>query len=180
MKGTPGAPVRVLGVDPGSQATGYGIIEVRGGQARALSHGTVRPPAGEPLAGRLLRIRNRLRELIAESGVSEVAVESLFLGKNPRSAHVLAQVRGAVLLAAAESGCEVFEYAPSRVKQAVTGYGRAEKDQVRAMLGMLLSLGREPRSRDASDALATALCHASFRSGLAPAAARAPAARSRR
>jgi crossover junction endodeoxyribonuclease RuvC len=92
-----------------------------------------------------------------------MSVETLFLGRNARSAHVLAQVRGVVLLCGAEAGCEVFEYTPMQVKKAVTGYGRAGKEQVRSMVTLLLSLGAEPGSSDAADALAAAFCHASQR-----------------
>lgn len=160
-----GVPLRVLGVDPGSQATGYGVIEVRGGRTSVVTHGVVRPPRGGPLPRRLLTVGDRLREVLAATGASEVAVETMFQGKNPRSAHVLAQVRGVVLLTAAQAGCEVFEYAPMQVKQAATGYGRADKEQVRTMVGLLLSLDPPPRSTDVTDALAVAWCHGSHRAG---------------
>jgi crossover junction endodeoxyribonuclease RuvC len=131
-----------------------------------VAHGAIRPPAGATLPERLLRIREGLAELRDRCDAAEMAVETLFLGRNARSAHVLAQVRGVVLLCGAEAGCPVHEYTPMQIKKAVTGYGRAAKEQVRSMVTLLLSLGREPGSSDAADALAAAYCHASSRGAL--------------
>lgn len=161
-----GAPLRILGVDPGSRATGYGLLEVRGSSISALAHGAIRPSAGSSLPERLLRIREGLAEVRDRFAAGEMAVETLFLGRNPRSAHVLAQVRGVVLLCGAETGCAVHEYTPMQIKKAVTGYGRAAKEQVRSMVTLLLSLSREPAGSDAADALAAAYCHAASRGAL--------------
>lgn len=161
-----GAPLRILGVDPGSRATGFGVLEVDGHSISAVDHGVIRPAACSPLPERLLRIRERLAGVRDRCGAGEMAVESLFLGRNARSAHVLAQVRGVVLLCGAEAGCPIHEYTPMQIKKAVTGYGRAAKEQVRSMVTLLLSLSREPGSSDAADALATAYCHAASRGAL--------------
>jgi crossover junction endodeoxyribonuclease RuvC len=161
-----GAPERILGVDPGSRATGYGVVELRRGRVRVLDQGVIRPSLRLPLPERLLRIRDQLRDIQTANGCGVLSVETLFLGRNPRSAHVLAQVRGAVLLAGAECGCEVFEYTPMQVKKSVTGYGKADKEQVRTMITMLLSLSRPPATVDAADALAAAYCHAARRAGM--------------
>jgi crossover junction endodeoxyribonuclease RuvC len=175
-----GAPERILGVDPGSRATGFGVVETRGEAIRPVAHGTIRPPAGAALPERLREIRDRLAEVRDRHGALEMAVETLFLGRNARSAHVLAQVRGVVLLCGAEAGCAVHEYTPMQVKKAVTGYGRAGKEQVRSMITLLLSLSRDPGSHDAADALAAAYCHASHRSARRALGAAGAAAEGRR
>jgi len=139
------------------------VVEVCGDAIRSVAHGTIRLGAGVPLPDRLREIRDRLVEVRDRCAPLEMAVETLFLGRNARSAHVLAQVRGVVPLCGAEADCPVHEYTPMQVKKAVTGYGRAGKDQVRSMITLLLSLSREPGSHDAADALAAAYCHASHR-----------------
>ena len=153
----------ILGVDPGSRATGYGLIAGDGRGFRHLSSGVIRPPAG-PLAERLVAIDAQVRALLREAAPDEVAIEGLFHARSPRTAIVLGHARGIVLLAARSGGAEVSEYAPRAVKLAVTGSGRASKGQVRAMIGRLLHDVPGELGLDAADALAIALCHGYRRS----------------
>ena len=150
----------VLGLDPGSRHTGYGLIEVEGDRLRARSFGRISCKAKQPVPERLHRIASGLAELLAEWSPEAVALESLFHGINSRSLIVLAQARGALLSTAAASGVAIVEYSPAEVKAAVTGHGRADKTQVQRMVAMLLSLDSEELSPDAADALALAICYA--------------------
>jgi len=156
------AAIRIVGVDPGSRLTGYGVIEVSGPRSRWLGHGRIRCEQGE-MPARLLRIFRELSAVLREYAPSEAAVESVFVNRNVSSALVLGQARGAALCALAEAGLPVAEYAPAQVKSAIVGQGRAEKAQVQHMVRVLLSLERAPEP-DAADALAVALCHAHLRS----------------
>jgi len=156
--------VIVLGVDPGSHATGYGVIDT-GPVVSMLGGGVVRTSAKAPLPARLLTIHEELTRVIAEHDPVAMAVEDLFNAKNPRSSLILGHARGAILLAGAQAGLAVSEYAPREVKQALTGNGAAAKEQVRFMVMRLLRLKEEP-PLDMSDALAVALAHAG-RSGRA-------------
>ncbi|MCL2029056.1 MAG: crossover junction endodeoxyribonuclease RuvC [Deltaproteobacteria bacterium] len=150
----------VLGLDPGSRHTGYGLIRTGGaGKAALVTCGRLSPPPAWPLPRRLFHLHEGLTKIMAGCPPAAVAVESLFTGRNIRSAVVLAQARGVLLLAAAQAGAEIFEYTPREIKNAVTGYGQAGKDQVGFMVAELLDY-REPLSPDAADALAAALCHA--------------------
>lgn len=151
--------LRILGIDPGSAVTGYGAIERRGSALRHLGHGTLRPPRGETLAARLQRLHAGVREVVARHAPDVVCVEQVFVAASPRSALVLGQARGAVLAALGEAGLTLVEFAPSRIKQAVTGSGRAAKSQVQYMVRRLLALERSPAA-DAADALAAAICGA--------------------
>jgi crossover junction endodeoxyribonuclease RuvC len=154
----------ILGVDPGSRATGYGFIAGDGRAFRHLSSGVIRPAAGLALAERLVAIDTQMRALLREAVPDEVAIEGLFHARSPRTAIVLGHARGIVLLAARSGGAQVAEYAPRAVKLAVTGSGRASKGQVRAMVGRLLQGAPERLGLDAADALAIALCHGYRRS----------------
>ncbi len=156
---TPGAPIRILGIDPGSRHTGYGVIETTGPRMVPVEAGTLSPPAGLPLVERLLAIHTGLAEKIAALEPHQVAVEDLFHGVNARSALKLAEVRGVCLLAAAAAGLAVTAYTPAQVKKAATGTGGAAKSQVAFMIARLLGLS-EPCRPDAADALAVAVCHA--------------------
>lgn len=151
--------MRVLGVDCGSEATGYGLIESDGRRHRPLAVGTVRSNARTPFPERLNRIHQTLTALMVEHRPDCVAIEDVFYARNVRSALKLGHVRGVVMQAAAAQGISVAEYAPLAVKSAVTGYGRAEKQQVLHMVKILLNLSDDPDSLDASDALAVAICH---------------------
>ena len=150
--------LRILGVDPGSRVTGYGVIEVEGPRSRWLAHGQIRCGEGE-LGGRLLQIFSELGALIREYRPQEAAVESVFVNRNVSSAIVLGQARGAAICALAGAGLSLAEYAPAQVKSAIVGQGRAEKAQVQHMIKALLQLERAPPA-DASDALAVALLEA--------------------
>lgn len=160
----------VLGVDPGTAVTGYGVVARSGGGAVSLLEcGVVRTRSSDPLADRLREIHEGVGEVIERHRPDCVAVEAVFFGKNARSSLVLGHARGAILLAAALREVEVVEYPASEVKSAVVGAGRATKDQVGRMVQHLLRLREVPRPHDAADGVAVALCHC-FR-GFGPAAA---------
>lgn len=152
--------MRIFGVDPGSAHTGYGCIDASGGRHRVLACGVLSPPARGDFPEKLRAVRDGLAALLAEHRPETVAVEDLFYARNARSALKLGHVRGVVMLAASEAGLPVAEYAPAEVKQAVVGYGRAEKQQVRQMVCLLLGLDPPPSRLDVTDALAVAVCHA--------------------
>ena len=168
--------MRVLGIDPGSRRTGYGVVERRGNQLICVTHGVVTPRPGLDLAGRLLAIADRIEAVIAETGPDAVAVEEAFYHENVRSTLVLGHVRGALLVAAARRGVEVAEYSPREIKLALVGSGAASKDQVNFMIRRLLSLKGDV-ALDASDALAGAVCHLQRARLAAPARAMSDAAR---
>jgi len=150
--------MRILGVDPGSRMTGYGIVENANGSLIHVEHGVIKTEKGT-FSSRLLRIQEDLLRLIQEYAPHAMAVEEAFSARNVQSALKLGQVRGVVLLTAALQQMEIFEYSPMEIKKALTGYGRAEKEQIRYMVCALLKLD-QIRSLDASDALAAAICHA--------------------
>jgi crossover junction endodeoxyribonuclease RuvC len=151
--------MRVLGIDPSSRATGYGLIESGDGTYRVLAYGAVKPPAQAALPAKLLAIKSGIAGLIALHRPDEIAVENPFLAKNTKTALILGQVRGAVLIAAAEAVLPLYEYSPLEIKKAVTGYGQAEKGQVGTMIRALLGIEDAGLGEDAADALACALCH---------------------
>ena len=150
----------VLGLDPGSRHTGYGLVEAEGERLRAMAHGRLSCNPKQPVPQRLHRIASGLGELLERWSPEAVVLESLFHGINSRSLIVLAQARGALLTSAAATGVAIAEYSPAEVKSAVTGYGRADKSQVKRMVAMILSLSTDDLSDDASDALAVAICYA--------------------
>jgi crossover junction endodeoxyribonuclease RuvC len=152
--------VRVLGVDCGSEYTGYGVVELcAGGRLNCLACGAIKLSPREALARRLSRIYEGLGALILEHQPDEVAIEDIFYALNVKSALRLGQVRGVAMLAAASAGLVVAEYSPLTIKSSVVGYGRAEKQQVQHMVTRLLNLAEVPEPLDASDALAIAICH---------------------
>jgi len=152
--------VKVLGIDPGTAACGYGIVHESGGRLSALASGCWRSTARERPEARLKQIFDGVQELIAAHAPDAVALEESFVGADARIALFVGQARGAALVAAASAGIECSEYAPSRVKQTVCGYGRADKGQVQRMVRMILSLeAAEPRTSHEADALAVAICH---------------------
>jgi crossover junction endodeoxyribonuclease RuvC len=155
--------MRVLGIDCGSERTGYGVIESDGRRHRMVVCGVIRTHAGSPLEQRLLEISRELREVVRLYAPEAAAVEGVFCSTNARSALKLAHVRGVALLIVAEAGLECGEYSPLEVKTSVVGYGRAQKGQVQLMIRALLGLGETAVSEDASDALAVAICHATRR-----------------
>jgi crossover junction endodeoxyribonuclease RuvC len=151
--------VRIFGIDPGSERTGYGCVETDGRVARLVTCGAIIATVKDPFPQRLARIHRELSALIAECAPECVAIESLFSAVNARTALKLGHARGVAMLAAVECGCAVVEYTPAAIKRAVVGYGRAEKHQVQQMIKLLLGLPRPPSPHDAADALAVALCH---------------------
>lgn len=150
--------MRVLGIDPGTAITGYGLVEPVAGRLRAVDYGHISTGAGLSQAARLQHIYRCLRELMTRARPSLVAIEELFFNKNSRTALAVGQARGIALLAAAEAGVEVVEYTPLEVKVAVAGYGRAPKAQVQSMVKVILGMDRVPRPDDVADALAVAIC----------------------
>jgi len=150
--------VKVLGIDPGTAACGYGIVHESDGRLRATVHGWWSTPAGSPPEQRLKTLFDGVAALIAEHAPDAVALEESYVGADARIALSVGQARGAVLVACAAGGVEAAEYAPALVKQAVCGYGRADKAQVARMVKLVL--GVEVRNNHAADALAVAICHA--------------------
>jgi crossover junction endodeoxyribonuclease RuvC len=151
--------VRIFGIDPGSERTGYGCIDADGSRQRLVACGAISLPARADFSERLLAIHEGLRALIAEHHPDCVAIEDVFHARNVRSALKLGHARGVALLAASQAGLPVTAYTPAEVKRAVVGYGRAEKHQVQHMVCLLLGLTEVPTPYDASDALAIAICH---------------------
>jgi len=152
--------VKVLGIDPGTAACGYGIVQRSGGRLRAVAHGWWQTRAGDAPEARLRTIFDGVAELLREHAPDAVALEESYVGADARIALSVGQARGVVLLAGALAGVECAEYAPARVKQAVCGYGRADKAQVGRMVRAILALDSVPAPNHAADALAVAICHA--------------------
>jgi crossover junction endodeoxyribonuclease RuvC len=152
--------VKVLGIDPGTAACGYGLVHESDGRLRATCHGWWSTSARERTEVRLRTIFDGVRELITAHAPDAVALEESYVGADARIALSVGQARGAVLVAAAAAGLECVEYAPARVKQAVCGYGRADKEQVQRMVRAILGLSEPPEPHHAADALAVAICHA--------------------
>jgi crossover junction endodeoxyribonuclease RuvC len=152
--------VIVLGIDPGTARLGYGVVDRKGSKLTMLDYGCLETTNDRPLEQRLLIIHEGLTDLVETHHPEAVGVERLFFNKNVQTAFAVGQARGVVLLVAAQHGLPVFEYGPHEVKLAVTGYGRAPKDQVQRMVQMVLSMTELPRPDDAADALAVAVCTA--------------------
>jgi crossover junction endodeoxyribonuclease RuvC len=151
--------VRIFGIDPGSERTGYGCVETDGSRHRMVACGAISAPPLAAFPDKLLQIHSRLTALLSECRPEAVAIENLFHAVNVRSALKLGHARGVAMLAAVEAGVPVFEYTPAEIKRAVVGYGRAEKPQVQHMVKLLLGLAAAPSPHDAADALAVAICH---------------------
>lgn len=152
----------ILGVDPGSRVTGYGLIDRQGDEIQYLNCGLIRPPPKAPFYERIHGIFHSLSDLMGQNRPVEMSLEDLFYAKNIQSSLKLGHARGAALIAAMECGVSIFEYSPLEIKKSVVGYGRADKEQVRAMVKTLLGMKEDP-PLDASDALAAAICHAHFK-----------------
>lgn len=150
----------ILGIDPGYAIVGWGVIEYNGTRFRTLGYGSINTPAGLEPSERLLMVYNGLNEIIEKYKPQQIAVEELFFNTNTTTAILVAEARGVILLAARLNNLEFFEYTPLQVKQAVVGYGRADKKQVITMVTTLLSLPSPPKPDDTADALAIAICHA--------------------
>lgn len=153
---------RVLGIDPGSQVTGYGVVEKDGGALRHIVHGEIRPGKGAALTTCLQSIYVDLSEVIRLSTPDALVIENIFYGKNVRSLIRQGHCRGVAILAGKQCGIAVYEYTPLEIKKAIVGYGRAEKAQVQKMVKAILNLSELPPP-DAADALAVAICHINFR-----------------
>ena len=151
--------MKIFGIDPGSERTGYGCVETDGRRHHLIACGAITARPGDPFPERLARIHRELTELLEACRPTSVALENLFHASNARSALKLGHARGVAMLAAIQAGCDVVEYSPAEVKRAVVGYGRAEKQQVQKMITLLLGLEKAPKPFDASDALAVAICH---------------------
>jgi crossover junction endodeoxyribonuclease RuvC len=154
-----GSEMKVLGIDPGTATTGFGVVEGRPGRASLIDYGTIRTPAGRDMAWRLLEIHKQLDELIQKYQPAAMAVEEIFFHRNAKTVISVGQARGVILMTGARRGIEVYEYTPLQVKQAVVGYGKAEKKQVQIMVKALLQMKDIPRPDDAADALAVAICY---------------------
>lgn len=149
----------VLGVDPGTATTGYGVVEYLHGKEKLISYGTIRTTADLPMELRLLKIHREFNHLLDEYQPDAVAIEELFHHKNAKTVITVAQSRGVLLMTAAARGLELAEYTPLQVKQAVSGYGNADKKQVQIMVQKILHMEQVARPDDAADALAIAICH---------------------
>lgn len=149
----------VLGLDPGSRHTGYGLVEAKGDRLHAVAHGRITCKTDQALEQRLRFLYEAIGSILTKFEPDAVALESLFHGINSRSLIVLAQARGALLARVAEAEAPIAEYSPAEVKSAVTGNGRADKTQVQRMVSMLLSVPREELNPDSADALAVAICY---------------------
>lgn len=150
----------ILGIDPGLAIVGYGVIEYKMPAFRVLDFGAITTPAGTKIEDRLCRIHQGMNQLIARYKPEEMAVEELFFTKNVTTGIAVAEARGVILLSAREKGLRIGEYTPMQVKQAVVGYGGAEKKQVITMVRSFLKIGPELKLDDTADALAVAICHA--------------------
>jgi crossover junction endodeoxyribonuclease RuvC len=151
--------MRVLGIDPGSETTGWGVIEGDGPRYKILEYGAIRLRPGQRFSARLLNVYQGIEEVIARHNPNVCAIEDGFLATNVKVTLKLGQVRGVTMLAAERAGLEICEYSPRLVKQTVVGYGNAEKHQVQEMVRVLLSLSILPEPQDAADALAVSICH---------------------
>lgn len=149
----------VLGIDPGTAITGYGLVKGEGDDLTLVAYGAITTSSDWPLPERLQHIYRELTALVEDRQPTAVAVEELFFSKNVRTALSVGQARGVALLAAANAGLPIHEYTPLQVKQAIAGYGQATKDQVQQMVRMLLGLDSVPQPDDAADAIAVAICH---------------------
>jgi crossover junction endodeoxyribonuclease RuvC len=150
----------IIGVDPGYAILGYGVIEYRSSRHRLIAFGTVETEKEMPLPFRLKKIYDGLTEIIEKYEPDVCSIEELYFNSNQKTAIKVGEARGAAILACAQAGLSVYEYTPLQIKQALTGYGRADKHQVQEMVRQILGLERTPRPDDAADAVAAAICHA--------------------
>ncbi|MGI6420829.1 MAG: crossover junction endodeoxyribonuclease RuvC [Syntrophomonadaceae bacterium] len=149
----------VLGIDPGTATTGYGVVAYQAGREKLIEYGTITTPADMEMAHRLLLINQDLNELIQVFKPDAIAIEQIFFHKNSKTVITVAQARGVAMLTAARNGITLEEYTPLQIKQSVVGYGKAEKKQVQIMVQKILAMPEIPRPDDAADALAVAICH---------------------
>ncbi len=149
----------ILGLDPGTATTGFGVINCTDGNLKLLDYGCIETPKQDALPERLRQIGNDLNEIVNLWKPDTIAIEELFFSKNVKTAMTVAHARGAIMQKLAEEGCEIHEYKPCQIKDAVCGYGRADKKQVQRMVKVILNMVEIPRPDDAADALAVAICH---------------------
>jgi len=152
--------MRILGIDPGTGILGFGVVDVERGKAQLVDGGVIRTPVKEDDAVRLQTIYDELTDIIMANKPTIMSVEKLFFARNVTTAMTVAQARGVVLLCGKQAGMEIYEYTPMQIKQAVTGYGKADKKQVQEMVRMHLGLSEVPKPDDCADAIAAALTHA--------------------
>ena len=151
--------MRIIGIDPGTGILGFGVIDATKGKAQLVDAGVIRTPVKEDDAVRLLTIYEELTGIIAQNKPTEMAVEKLFFSRNVTTAMTVSQARGVVLLCGMQAGLKIYEYTPMQIKQAVTGYGKADKKQMQEMVKTILGLKSIPKPDDAADALAAAITH---------------------
>lgn len=152
--------MRILGIDPGFAIVGYGVIDYDGNKAKSVEYGAITTPAGQKISVRLKTIYDETVKIIQQYKPDSVAIEELFFNTNVKTAIMVGQARGVLILASENNNVPSFEYTPLQVKQAVVGYGRADKNQVQQMVKLLLDLPEIPKPDDTADALAIAICHA--------------------
>ncbi|MBQ0079022.1 MAG: crossover junction endodeoxyribonuclease RuvC [Eubacterium sp.] len=152
--------MKILGIDPGYAILGYGVIETIGNRFRVCQYGSITTDAGMPIEERLAHLYDSLREIIEEEKPDVASIEELFFNNNAKTAIMVGEARGIAILACAKGGLEIAEYTPMQIKQALVGYGKAEKKQVQIMVTRLLGLKEIPKPDDTADALAAAVCHA--------------------
>ena len=152
--------MKILGIDPGTIITGYGLIEVRDGQQELVLYGALKPPADLPITDRLKMLHSGITDIILRHMPAAVAVEQPFVARNVRSALAIGRAQAVALLAAAQNDVPAFEYAPAQIKQTVASYGASSKQQVQEMVRLQLRMDKAPQPADAADALAVAICHA--------------------
>jgi len=152
--------MRILGIDPGTAITGFGVIDADGPKFKFVDAGVIRTPKEQPMNERLSTVYDEMKELIEEFKPDVISIELLFFARNVTTAMTVGQSRGIVMLAATQAGIPIYEYTPMQVKQAVTGYGKADKKQIQEMVKTLLKLDAIPRPDDAADGLAIAITHA--------------------
>ena len=151
--------MRIIGIDPGTGILGFGVIDVRAGKSSLVTAGVIRTPAHTPLAERLVEIYDGLHEIIAETKPEIMVIEKLFFAQNVTTAISVSHARGVAMLTGQQSALEIVEYTPLQIKQAMTGYGRADKKQIQEMVRIQLGLREVPKPDDCADALAAALMH---------------------
>ena len=152
--------MKILGIDPGYAIMGYGVIEMIGNRFRVCQYGSITTDAGTPIEERLSHLYDSLREIIDEEKPDAASIEELFFNNNANTAIMVGEARGIAVLACAKGGLEIAEYTPMQIKQALVGYGKADKKQVQSMVKTLLHLKEVPKPDDTADALAAAVCHA--------------------
>ena len=158
--------MKIIGIDPGYALMGYGIIEKKGNSLSVCDYGSISTEAGTPLPNRLKFLYSSLMDIIAEHQPESAAIEELFFNNNAKTIINVGQARGIAILACVNSGLEISEYTPLQIKQALTGYGKADKAQVQQMVKVLLGLDKVPKPDDTADALAVSVCHANSASGV--------------